>query len=208
MSVRVPSCAARSLRDGGSASSMALRRCERAVVSLAPRCARASAGVLTLQTFITCARCVCHRCCRRRATAAATAASGLVTIPKSVTSTTAAKGIETIICLRHTLQLLAPIVDTLEDGMEELRGIHTGGGGGGDGGDGSDGGDGTVLLQAIVDNLKDPSLAWIDEQISGILTDVSATAAPATGACTMRAAQRCGVLWTECLMRTQHLPSC
>jgi hypothetical protein len=35
---------------------------------------------------------------------------GLVTVPTAVTATTAAKGIETVICLRHTIQLLAPIV--------------------------------------------------------------------------------------------------
>jgi hypothetical protein len=33
----------------------------------------------------------------------------------------AGKGIETVICLRHTIQLLAPIVQTLEEGLEELK---------------------------------------------------------------------------------------
>ncbi|KAG5192158.1 muts protein 4 [Tribonema minus] len=122
--------------------------------------------------------------------------SGLVTVPKAVTPQTAAKGIETVICLRHTVQLLAPIVETLEEGMEEMRGL---GGGAGEstwchahmiGATGhfpadtwpmtsplaaGDDDTGSELLKAIVDNLKDPSLAWIEGQISGILTEASIT---------------------------------
>jgi hypothetical protein len=57
------------------------------------------------------------------------------------------------------------VAQTLEDGMDELRDR-------GGGSVTSDDDCGCELLRAIVDNLKDPSLAWIEEQINGIITEV------------------------------------
>jgi hypothetical protein len=57
------------------------------------------------------------------------------------------------------------VKQTLEDGMDEVRDR-------GGGSVTSDDDYGCELLRAIVDNLKDPSLAWIEEQINGIITEV------------------------------------
>ncbi|CAM9831328.1 unnamed protein product [Pylaiella littoralis] len=79
--------------------------------------------------------------------------SDLVTVPKQVTPVTAGRSIATLICLRHTLRLLEPLANALEDGVRESKQQAAGGGRGSQGfndrdgafaWDGVNGGDGCV----------------------------------------------------------------
>eukprot|EP00904_Undaria_pinnatifida_P001084 jgi/Undpi1/10977/HiC_scaffold_30.g13278.m1 len=113
--------------------------------------------------------------------------SDLVTVPKQVTPVTAGRSIATLICLRHTLRLMEPLADTLEEGMRDSE--HQGDGGPGTGGharpgpgrDSAGGGEaetggggeggGSPLLKAILQNFRDPCLDKMLERLDSVLTE-------------------------------------
>ncbi|CAM9603702.1 unnamed protein product [Ectocarpus sp. 4 AP-2014] len=123
--------------------------------------------------------------------------SDLVTVPKQVTPVTAGRSIATLICLRHTLRLMAPLVQALEEGVRESAqqsaACRDGGGGEGEyderfhngddaagdtaadgsnsSGDGAGGGASSPLLKALLDNFLDPCLEKTLERLDSVLTD-------------------------------------